>query len=100
MYRRGSYVNPTVFLDEFRLIGGWAELELLPISHLYMIEVYGRGTHIRAYTHRFMERAARTRLAPLPIWEENGRPDGLEALGRSRPRRPPRPFPRFPGEAP
>jgi len=67
IYRRGEYVNPTVFLDEFRLSGGWTELELLPTDHLYMIEVYRRGTHVRAYSHAFMERAAKTRLAPLPI---------------------------------
>ncbi len=89
VYRRGEYVNPTVFLDEFRLMGGWMELELLPTDHLYMIEVYGRGTHIRAYTHRFMERAARTRLAPLPIWDDDRSVDGLGALGRSRLMRPP-----------
>lgn len=89
VYRRGEFVNPTVFLDEFRLIGGWTELELLPTDHLYMIEVYGRGTHIRAYTHRFMERAAKTRLAPLPIWDEARSVDGLGTLGRSRLMRPP-----------
>ncbi len=43
-------------------------LHTVPTSQLYMIEVYGRGTHIRAYTHGFMERAAGVRLAPLPIW--------------------------------
>lgn len=89
IYRRGEYVNPTVVLDEFQLVGGWADLEMLPISHLYMIEVYGRGTHIRAYTHRFMERAAKARLAPLPIWERSRWVDGFDALGRPRSRRPP-----------
>ena len=89
IYRRGEYVTPAVFLDEFQLVGGWADLELLPISHLYMIEVFGRGTHIRAYTHRFMERAAKTRLAPLPIWEDIRWVDGFDALGRPRSRRPP-----------
>ena len=89
IFRRGEFVTPTVFLDEFRLMGGWIDLELLPTDHLYMIEVYGRGTHIRAYTHRFMERAARVRLAPLPIWDEDRWVDGLQALGRSRLMRPP-----------
>jgi len=68
IYSRGSVVEPTVYLDEFPLIGGWIQLESLPTSQLYMIEVYRRGTHIRAYTHGFMERAAKIRLAPLPIW--------------------------------
>ncbi len=68
VYRRGRTVNPTVYLDEFPLIGGWFQLETLPTSQLYMIEVYSRGAHIRAYTHGFMERAAKVRLAPFPIW--------------------------------
>jgi hypothetical protein len=92
VYRRGDYVNPTVFLDEFELMGGWADLELVPTSHLYMIEVYRGGTHIRAYTHSFMERAAKARLAPLPILERSRWVEGVDLLGRSRLMRPPKPF--------
>lgn len=69
IYRFGRAVRPTVYLDEFRLIGGFAGLQTLVTSQLYMIEIFGRGTHIRAYTHGFMERAARVRLAPLLLWE-------------------------------
>lgn len=69
VYYRGRMVNPTVYLDEFRLIGGWSELETIPSSMLYMVEVYRRGTHIRAYTHHFMKRAATIRLAPMMIWD-------------------------------
>ena len=65
---RGRVVRPRIYLDEAPLIGGWDELVSLPTSELYMIEVYRRGVHIRAYTHRFMARAARTRLTPLPLW--------------------------------
>ncbi len=68
IYYRGRVVNPRVYLDEFPLIGGWSHLESIPTNQLYMIEVYRRGTHIRAYTHNFMKRAARTRLAPVMIW--------------------------------
>jgi len=68
IYYRGSVVNPRVYLDEFPLIGGWSHLAAIPTSELYMIEVYRRGTHIRAYTHGFMERAAKVRLAPMMIW--------------------------------
>ena len=68
VYYRGRTVNPTIFLDEFPLIGGWQHLESIPTNQLYMIEVYRRGTHIRAYTHNFMKRAARVRLAPMMIW--------------------------------
>lgn len=67
VYYRGTLVLPSVYLDERPLPGGWAQFESLPTSQLYMIEVYRRGTHVRAYSHAFMERAAKTRLAPLPI---------------------------------
>jgi len=67
VYYRGALVSPSVYLDERPLPGGWAQFESLPTSQLYMIEVYRRGTHVRAYSHAFMERAAKTRLAPLPI---------------------------------
>ena len=66
---RGRVVQPTVYLDEMPLFGGWSELQMIPTSQLHMIEVYRRGTHIRAYTLQFMQRAARTRLSPFPIWE-------------------------------
>ena len=68
VYARGSRVEPQIYLDEMPLIGGWAELQSIPTSHLYMIEVFGRGRHIRAYSHSFMQRASRIRLLPMPIW--------------------------------
>lgn len=68
IYSRGNMVRPRVYLDEFPLMGGWVELESVPTSQLYMVEVYGWGRHIRAYTHSFMERAAKVRLAPMPLW--------------------------------
>lgn len=67
VFYRGTLVRPSVYLDERPLPGGWAQFESLPTSQLYMIEVYRRGTHVRAYSLAFMERAAKTRLAPLPI---------------------------------
>ncbi len=69
VYYRGQRVSPRVYLDEFPLMGGWSELETIPTSMLYMVEVYRRGTHIRAYTHHFMKRAATVRLAPMMIWD-------------------------------
>lgn len=69
VFYRGQRVNPTVYLDEFPLIGGWSQLETIPSSQLYMVEIYRRGTHIRAYTHHFMKRAATVRLAPMMIWD-------------------------------
>lgn len=74
VFHRGARVSPLVYLDEVPLIGGWSQFETLPTSWLYMVEVYRNGTHIRAYTHAFMERAAKNRLAPLPIQEGPGFP--------------------------
>ena len=86
IYYRGARVVPTVYLDEFPLLGGWAQLESMPTSQLYMVEVYSRGTHIRAYSHGFMQRAANTRLSPFPIWDRGGHtgtgsPCSLASLG-------------------
>ena len=65
-YARGP-LEPVVYLDEIRLLGGWSELEDIPTSQLYMVEVYAGGTHIRAYSHHFMEYAAKVRLEPALI---------------------------------
>ena len=64
---RSGPVEPTVYLDEVRMIGGWSELEAIATSQLYMLEVYRGGIHIRAYTHQFMEYAAKVRLEPAVI---------------------------------
>lgn len=68
VYSRGGRVESNIYLDEMPLIGGWSELESIPTTQLYMVEVYGRGRHIRAYSHAFMQRAAKIRLLPMPIW--------------------------------
>ena len=65
-YARGP-LEPDVYLDDVRMIGGWYQLEAIPTNQLYMIEVYAGGTHIRAYTHHFMEYAAKVRLEPAVI---------------------------------
>lgn len=64
---RGRTVEPVVYVDEMPLLGGLAYLETFQPWELHMIEVYGGGRHIRAYTPRFMERAAETRLAPISL---------------------------------
>ncbi len=66
---RGGRVESDIYLDEVPLFGGWAELESIPTAQLYMVEVFGRGRHIRAYSHGFMQRAAKIRLLPMAIWE-------------------------------
>jgi hypothetical protein len=67
LFVRGRLVEPVVYVDEMPLLGGLAYLETLRPWELQMIEVYGGGRHIRAYTPAFMERAARTGLAPLAL---------------------------------
>jgi hypothetical protein len=68
VFVRGRVTEPVVYVDEARMIGGLEYLKSVLPHELYMIEVYGSGRHIRAYTTRFMERAAQSRLAPLPIF--------------------------------
>jgi hypothetical protein len=64
---RGRVTEPVVWVDETPVIGGVEYLESLRPHELYMVEVYGSGRHIRAYTNRFMERAARVRLRPIAL---------------------------------
>lgn len=66
---RGGRFESDIYLDEVPLFGGWAELESIPTAQLYLVEVYGRGRHIRAYSHAFMQRAAKIRMLPMPIWQ-------------------------------
>lgn len=63
---RGRRRPVSVYIDEAPVPGGLDQLELHRPGDLYLLGVYGRGTHIRAYTHAFMKHAARTRLRPVP----------------------------------
>ena len=49
------------------MIDGWNALAAYRPQDFHMIEVYGRGGLVRAYTHFFMERAARIRFLPAPM---------------------------------
>ncbi len=66
-YSRGRAMAPVVYIDEQRVLGGLDYLDALRPAELYMVEVYARGRHIRAYTTNFMARAARTRLSPVAL---------------------------------
>ena len=67
LYVRGRAVEPRVYLDEAPVLGGLEFLNHFAPHELYMIEVYGGGQHIRAYTPQFMERAAKQRLSPIAL---------------------------------
>ena len=58
IFSRGRKINPVVFIDERRALGGLDELETYPSSELYAIETYG-GSMVRAYTIGFMDSMTR-----------------------------------------
>ena len=64
---RGRAIEPSVWIDEAPVIGGLDYLNVIRPYELYMVEVYGGGRQIRAYTTHFMARAAETRLRPFAI---------------------------------
>ena len=64
---RGRNVEPTIVVDELEILGGMDYLAAIAPHELHMVEVFGQGRHIRAYTTRFMERAAKTRLQPVTV---------------------------------
>ncbi|MEX2473202.1 MAG: carboxypeptidase regulatory-like domain-containing protein [Gemmatimonadota bacterium] len=65
--RRGRLVEPRVYVDEMPVIGGLGQLASYQPYDLYLVEVFGRGLEVRAYTHQFMERMARKPVALLPV---------------------------------
>jgi hypothetical protein len=67
LFRRGQWVEPRIFIDEVPAFGGMDQLASYRPHELYLIEVYGSGLEIRAYTHHFMERMARRPIALAPI---------------------------------
>ncbi|MDP2955694.1 MAG: carboxypeptidase-like regulatory domain-containing protein [Longimicrobiales bacterium] len=64
---RGRATEPWVWVDEARVVGGLDYLRTIPPHELYMVEVYAGGYHIRAYTTRYMERAAERRAMPIAL---------------------------------
>ena len=56
-----------MYLDEVPVLGGLEYLDTFAPHELHMIEVFAGGRHIRAYTPRFMERAAKQRLSPIAL---------------------------------
>lgn len=67
---RGQYVPMGVFIDDWRALGGFAELQGYSPSEVHHVEVYQRGTMIRVYTLAYVESLARgnRRLPPLDGW--------------------------------
>ena len=64
---RGRTVTVRVCLDEFPAFGGVAQLAAYPPSEFHLIEIYRRGTQVRAYTRRFVERLTKSRRTLLPL---------------------------------
>jgi hypothetical protein len=65
--RRGTVVQPQVFLDEAPLMGGLSQLEGYPVNAFYLVEVIANGLMIRAYTQGFMEQMSKKPRALEPI---------------------------------
>ncbi len=57
-----------VFVDERRAYGGIEELTSYLPSDLFLLEVYGEGRMVRAYTGWWFARSARKRLLPVPLF--------------------------------
>lgn len=66
--RRGSLIQPRVYIDEALAIGGLDELATWRPYELYLVEVWSGGSIIRAYTHQFMERTARRPVQLIYGW--------------------------------
>lgn len=64
---RGRITEARVYIDEVRTIGGLDELAGYQPHELHLVEVYGRGTSIRAYTHHFFQRMVERPIALMPI---------------------------------
>ena len=67
---RGRVVQPRIYIDEMPVYGGLDQLALYAPQDLYLLEVYGNGRMIRAYTEGFMTRYAKQggRLFPIPLF--------------------------------
>jgi len=74
--RRGYKLQPRVYVDEQYLICGLDMLNAYHPSQFYLVEVYGGGLQIRAYTHEYVERQARR---PRMIEPADLPPPGLPA---------------------
>jgi hypothetical protein len=67
VYRRGTLIAPSVYVDEVQYPWGLAMLQGWPMSDVYLIEVYGAGAQIRVYSKHFAQRLASGRTQLFPI---------------------------------
>lgn len=63
---RGQVVQPAVYIDDRPAFGD--ELAGYNPADLFLLEVYGRGVVIRAYTNWWVESMAKRKLGPLPLF--------------------------------
>ena len=68
IYTRGLVVPARVWLDDMRLFGGLDELQTIPVTDLYRVEVYERGRFVQIYTKGWALRAARYRSVLSPMF--------------------------------
>ena len=65
---QGRAVRVRVYIDENFVAGGLAALETYRPQDIYLVEVYGGGSMVRVYTNRYMERVARRKVKPEPLY--------------------------------
>ncbi len=68
IWSRGQVLPMRVWLDDMRLFGGMDELETIPVSDLYRVEVYERGRYVQVFTKNWALRAARHPSTLSPMW--------------------------------
>ena len=57
IWSRGQVIEPSVWLDDYRLIGGLEELMTMPLHDVYRVDVYQHGLFIHVVTKWWMELA-------------------------------------------
>ncbi len=70
VWSRGAVIPAQVYLDGGRLYGGIDELEFMPMTDLYRVEVYRRGAYIQVLTSWWVARVARGKasVSELPLF--------------------------------
>ena len=64
-YVRGEALPVSVTVDEMPMIGGLDALAMYRGDELHMVEVYGGGRYVKAYTVAYVEHAARRGWRPM-----------------------------------
>lgn len=67
VWRRGQLRRMQVCIDETLMFRGGRELEIYSPQDFYLIEVYDRGSQVRAYTTAYVERSVNRGIPLRPL---------------------------------